>query len=453
MRRIAIFMAALALAALLGAGEARAQGKWTDNQKKLMAKEAAIADAYRKLAEQVKGLQIDAQTYVRDFVAQSDEINKSVSAFIRFAKVGQPKYYDDGICEVEASLTLETVITELEKICNGVYKGDKFKGEMFQKIHQYVKTDLITAKGNSAIATAEDEGAGAAAGAGGKAPLPARGGRNRGFWAKVPAKYKLMAKEAATADCYRKIAEQIKGVRIDATTYVRDFVAESDEINKAVSANLRWVKLDEPKWLEDGIVEVHGSVKLEYIITTLDEIVRAKFKGDKVKIDKWQQINQEVKSQLIEATGSGTTSYGQKEGEGEVAEPTDKGMVDEGEVIPAWARERYTAVGKGAMAADENLSEARRKMKAERAALVDGQRKLLEYIKGLRVSSRTTVNDFATENDEIRTQIDGVIRGSRQEGEPKWSEDGICEVKVVLDLSELWKILQAQAKLKRGAVK
>jgi len=450
MRKLAVMLAVIALVTAFAPATAHARSKWNDPQKKLMAKEGAIADAYRKLAERVKGLQIEAETYVRDFVAESDEIDKSVNAFVRFAELGKPRYYEDGICEVDATLKLSTIVTELEKIRNGVYKGGKFKGTVFQKITQHVETDVIEVTGSAALADDRAEAEG-----GGRRPLPARGGRNAGFWRGVPAKHKLMAKEAAIADCYRKLAERVKGVRIDAQTTVRDFVTESDEINKAVRTNLRWVKLNRPKWLEDGIVEVRGSVKLNYIITTLDQIVEAKYKGDKVKMKRWQQVKQESHNIVVEATGSGTTSWGDKsdDDDGDTDEGDDmapgKGMVDDDDpVIPAWARQVYTATGKGALADDEELSEARRKIKAERAALVDARRRLLEHIKGLRVDSRTTVSDFATETDEIRTQIDGLIRGSRQEGKPKWSEDGICEVTVVLDLKDLWRILQAQRRLK-----
>ena len=53
---------------------ATARAETTKEQNKLLAKRAAEADAYRKIAECVNGLMINSSTYVRDFVAESDVI-------------------------------------------------------------------------------------------------------------------------------------------------------------------------------------------------------------------------------------------------------------------------------------------------------------------------------------------------------------------------------------------
>ena len=56
-----------------------------DAQNKLLAKRAAEADAYRKLAECIKGLQITSDTYVKDFVTEADIIQTELDTFIRGA--------------------------------------------------------------------------------------------------------------------------------------------------------------------------------------------------------------------------------------------------------------------------------------------------------------------------------------------------------------------------------
>src|SRR5262245_42655495 len=65
----------------------------SEAQRKLMSKRAAEADAYRKLAEAIKGLQITSDTYVKDFVAESDEIRSHLDAFIRGVRLGQPHWF------------------------------------------------------------------------------------------------------------------------------------------------------------------------------------------------------------------------------------------------------------------------------------------------------------------------------------------------------------------------
>src|SRR3972149_6639672 len=83
---------------------AAAQNPATEAQNKLLAKRAAEADAYRKLAEAVYGVKITSDTYVRDFITESDEVRTSVDAFIKGIRLGQPRYYEDGVAEVDAEV-------------------------------------------------------------------------------------------------------------------------------------------------------------------------------------------------------------------------------------------------------------------------------------------------------------------------------------------------------------
>ena len=57
-----------------------------DSQTKLMTRRAAKVDALRNLLEIVYGLQIDARTTVRDFVAESDVIRSRLRAAIQGAR-------------------------------------------------------------------------------------------------------------------------------------------------------------------------------------------------------------------------------------------------------------------------------------------------------------------------------------------------------------------------------
>lgn len=71
---------------------------------KAMACRAAQVDAYRQLAEIVKGVQVDAQTTVENFVVQSDEIRTKVDATIQGAAVVGKREMPDGSCEVDIEL-------------------------------------------------------------------------------------------------------------------------------------------------------------------------------------------------------------------------------------------------------------------------------------------------------------------------------------------------------------
>lgn len=65
-----------------------------------------------------------------------------------------------------------------------------------------------------------------------------------------------MALRAATVDAYRNLLEIVNGVRIDATTVVKDFVTQSDVINAQVQGLVKGAKEVKKEYLSDGTVEV-----------------------------------------------------------------------------------------------------------------------------------------------------------------------------------------------------
>ena len=77
-----------------------------------MALRAAQVDAYRNLLEVVKGVQIDSQTVVKDFVTESDTINAAVSGIVKGAKVVNKEYLSDGTVEVTVRMGMAGAFTK-----------------------------------------------------------------------------------------------------------------------------------------------------------------------------------------------------------------------------------------------------------------------------------------------------------------------------------------------------
>ena len=75
-------------------------------QRKLMAKRAAQADAYRNLAEAVNGIRVTSTTYVKNFIVANDEIRTKVEVFIKGAQVTKVEYKVDEIAEVTIQVLL-----------------------------------------------------------------------------------------------------------------------------------------------------------------------------------------------------------------------------------------------------------------------------------------------------------------------------------------------------------
>ena len=72
----------------------------------IMARRAAVVDAQRNLAEQINGVQVDAETTVANFVVSSDIVKTKVSALIRGAVVVEEHAMPDGSYRVVMSMPL-----------------------------------------------------------------------------------------------------------------------------------------------------------------------------------------------------------------------------------------------------------------------------------------------------------------------------------------------------------
>lgn len=69
----------------------------------------------------------------------------------------------------------------------------------------------------------------------------------------------------------------------------------------------------------------------------------------------------------------------------------------------------------------------RGKILARRAAIVDAQRNLLEYINGVSLDADTTVENLNVESDIIRSQVSGIVRNATIVSE-KYNNDGSYQV-------------------------
>jgi hypothetical protein len=75
-----------------------------------------------------------------------------------------------------------------------------------------------------------------------------------------------------------------------------------------------------------------------------------------------------------------------------------------------WSQGRILAQGFGT--AKDDLPSAQKRLLSRRAAVVDGQRNLLEITKGVRLTSMTKVGDRVLDNRVTASRVQGVIRGA-----------------------------------------
>jgi hypothetical protein len=84
-------------------------------QVRLMAERAAKADAYRNLLERVKGVRVEGETTVQDYIARNDVIRTRVDGVLRGARIIRSRVMPDKTYEVE----LEVRIADLRAACKG----------------------------------------------------------------------------------------------------------------------------------------------------------------------------------------------------------------------------------------------------------------------------------------------------------------------------------------------
>ncbi len=432
MKKTTVTLALLAL--LLAAGPAFAA---TPEQNKLLAKRAAEIDAYRNLAEIIKGFQIDSRTIVRDFVTESDEINTEFREFIKGAKVvGEPRYFDDDTCEVDVQITIEEVVTKLKTIVKEIYDGRRWVPEKFEKLYTTVTTRTITATGAGAPRPERDDELNddfispPPKGTIKRLPVPPN-------WEDVDGQQRLMARRAALTDARRNLAESVKGFRIDSSTTVKDFVTQSDVINTSLSTFLRGVQVVEYRYNSDElIVECDVQITLEEVITYLKRTVKAFNEGGRWYEKIFESVRTETTRKLVTATGYGTIAGKPAEKPAPVVQPEPAPVVEEEPGIPEWAARTITATGE-AVPSEDAESEAAAKRGAKRTAKIEAVRKLGEVLDGVQIDSKTTVEDFVTESDEIETKSNAFVRGARVvKGE--WTSDGTYKVTVELKLIDFY---------------
>lgn len=85
------------------------------------------------------------------------------------------------------------------------------------------------------------------------------------------------------------------------------------------------------------------------------------------------------------------------------------GLSDELPVGVLWEKDRVIALGQG-VAPDSSKGTAGGQLLAKRAAMVDLQRNLLEFVQGVRIQSTTTMVDFMV-HDSVVFSVQGAIKG------------------------------------------
>ncbi|MBJ7391959.1 MAG: hypothetical protein JHC85_10350, partial [Chthoniobacterales bacterium] len=98
----------------------------------------------------------------------------------------------------------------------------------------------------------------------------------------------------------------------------------------------------------------------------------------------------------------------------------------------------------------------RERLKAVRAAELDGNRLLIERIFGIQVDGDTTVYDLALQDDEVTGAVQACLVGAVTTGEPQFFDDGRVELvraARIQDVIERLNTVIKHTKLSSGRIK
>ncbi|MGC9454609.1 MAG: hypothetical protein ACP5HU_07065 [Phycisphaerae bacterium] len=408
-------------------------------QNKLLAYRAARADAIRKLAERIQGLQISSETTVRDFVTESDVIRTELDTFLSGVRETDKRYMEDGTCEVDMEVTLRTVVATLKQIHNRHYRGNTVRVEDFDQIVVNTEDQVLSETGVGAPPPSMQPSPLIPNPDGGTVSISRLTPAAKQFWmAHCTPQGRLMAERGARVEAMRRLAERIRGVRIGSRTTVRDFVAESDQIDVDMRAFLRGAREVGVRYHEDELmVEVEMEVTLRTVYASLRTWAETHYQGDQANVRQLDELVVSSEDRVISETGMAVPPARYlREAPADIEETTSLAQN-----APDWINTTMRETGYAAVDTN-NPNEAQARLMAYRAAELDARRKLAEQISGLEISSDTTVRDFVATNDRIRTDMLAFQQGVHVvEGSQRITEDGMAETVVELELRPLWNMV------------
>ena len=210
-----------------------------------------------------------------------------------------------------------------------------------------------------------------------------------------------LAKRTALIVAQRDLIERYAGSFISSRTQIDEFVASSDRIVSATGGLIRGVTI--------------VSVGLSPDQTMYQVVVQAREKDLRETLGNKSGPRTPETAAFVWPSEIGGVSSGDKPG----IDPKMKTV---------------TAVGTGLI--PEGIDPRAGRLRAERAAKMDALRNLAERIKGIRLSSTTTVEDYMAKQDIVQTRIDAVIKGARVVRTTPKGNDTV-EVEVAVDVPQV----------------
>jgi len=308
-----IFVRIMLIFMLAGVSSKAFCGDKISAQDKVLAQEAALANAYVKLVENIKGCNVEGFTVTSEAVTEFLSVGVQSNAFVKGARVIDKGCDDDGFAWAIVKISIQAVIENLESIQRklieeGVTKVNyKFEKELIQ-----TRPVVVTAVGFGAARNVSMNASITPSAQQVKWPLVTEA-RSAIAKIKAPCTTQDFVKALRRAESIAtlNLAREVKGVDVSRKFFtVNDITAEDMETIDA-SAFVKGATLSKIDASEDGVVSV--SVKLRYrnIVRNTEDIIR-NIKGERFKS---LRIEEKMQETILEETGTASCIASESGGE------------------------------------------------------------------------------------------------------------------------------------------
>lgn len=126
---------------------------------RILAHQAAMLDAYRRLAEQAQGIHITADSTIEDNISTGDIVSGQVDAVVKRAKVISENYDEYGNCTVELEVPLYGVTNSIAKVALKPVTKEAFPAPTVNVSVSVSSSTTVTTPGTGTSAASAPAGA------------------------------------------------------------------------------------------------------------------------------------------------------------------------------------------------------------------------------------------------------------------------------------------------------
>ena len=379
---------------------------------------SAQADALRRLAERIESAHFAPEATVGDRLERGSDGWISLRLFLRSARpAGEPRYYSDGVTEVDLEMPLETVVEEVKKLLHDTaadladLRAESVEGYLRATGVGRAPEDVAPAAVARVVATPTDV-------------LPEVYPVG---WENIQPAGRIQAARHARIRAYQAMGERIREARVTPALTVAAVVGTAPAAQARLDVFLRSLPLaGPPRMMPDGLCEVTVRAPVRDLIAALKEIRGVAAGGAEVREEELDGLSVRLKTDYLEATGCGAAG----------AMFRKPSAPSEAPLLPDWAA-GYLEAGAMSRPPEQIDDREQARVLALRSAKATALALLAKRLDAVGLDEGRTVRERAAKDPVFQQDVKTFLE-SAETVVSRETEDGQWEVVVRLPLVRLY---------------